>query len=353
MSVATIAGGRYRIERLLGGGGMAVVYCAHDEELHRTVAVKLLAEHLAEDEEFRERFLREARIAAKLSHPNVVAVYDAGEDDGRPFIVMEVVEGETLAAVLQREVRLPAGQVAELGMQAAAGLAHAHAHGLVHRDVKPQNLLLRHDGVLKVADFGIARAAEATRRLTQVGTVLGTADYLAPEQALGEDVTPAADVYALGAVLYQALTGRTPFQAETLVQLLTALQHGTVVPPSELAPGVPPALEETVMRCLARNPAYRPASAAEVGTLLAAAAEAPTRPLYPSIPPGRARHPQRRRRLPLVAALVAIVAALALLVVVLVASGGTSRPAAPPPDRPNHPALQARDLATWLRAVAG
>jgi serine/threonine-protein kinase len=318
-------------------------------ELHRTVAVKLLAEHLAEDEEFRERFLREARIAARLAHPNVVAVYDAGEDDGRPYIVMEVVEGETLAAVLQREGRLPAGQVAALGMQAAAGLAHAHAHGLVHRDVKPQNLLIRGDGVLKVADFGIARAAEATRRLTQIGTILGTADYLAPEQALGEDVTPAADVYALGAVLYQALTGRTPFRADSLVQLLTALQQDPIVPPGELVDGVPPSLEEAVMRCLARNPEYRPASAAEVGRLLAGGPEAPTRPLPPPMRRGVER--RRRPRRAILAALIALVALLAVVFVLLATSGGTSRPAAPPPDRPNHPALQAKDLAAWLRAV--
>jgi serine/threonine-protein kinase len=217
--------------------------------------------------------------------------------------------------------------------------------------VKPHNLLIRADGVLKVADFGIARAAEATQRLTQIGTILGTADYLAPEQALGEDVTAAADVYGLGAVLYQALTGRTPFQADTLVQLLTALQHGVVIPPSELVPGVPPALEEVIMRCLARNPDYRPPSAAEVGRLLSAGAEAPTRPLRPPAGPSY-RRPRPRGRL--VAALLGLLALLALALVLLVAaSGGTARPAAPPPDRPNQPALQAKDLAAWLRAVAG
>jgi eukaryotic-like serine/threonine-protein kinase len=339
---------------------MAVVYCAYDLELDRTVAIKLLAEHLAEDDEFRARFLLEARIAGGLSHPNVVAVFDAGEDDGRPYIVMEVVDGETLAAVLQREGRLPADQVAELGMQTAAGLAHAHAHGLVHRDVKPHNLLIRADGVLKVADFGIARAAEATRRLTQIGTILGTADYLAPEQALGEDVTAAADVYSLGAVLYEALTGRTPFQADTLVQLLTALQHGAVVPPSELVPGVPPALEEVVMRCLARNPEYRPASAAEVGALLAGGPDAPTRPLErsaeartqrlhaPPVPTVRRQRPRGR----IAAAAIALLALVALVVVLVSSAGGSSRPAAPPPDRPNHPAEQAKDLAGWFRDVA-
>jgi serine/threonine-protein kinase len=352
MSVATLAGGRYRIERVLGGGGMSVVYCAHDEELHRTVAVKLLAEHLAEDEEFRERFLREARMAARLSHPNVVAVYDAGDDDGRPYMVMEVVEGETLADVLRRAGPLPAGEVVELGIQAAAGLEHAHAHGLVHRDVKPQNLLLRTDGVLKVADFGIARAAAAaTNRLTQVGTIMGTAEYLAPEQAAGHDVTAAADVYSLGAVLYEALTGRTPFQASTLVQLLTAHQQGAVTPPGELVDGVPPALEETIMRCLARNPEYRPASAGEVGRLLAGhPSELPTRPLRR---PAVVRARRRRLHGRALAALVGILALLALAIVLVAVTSDPSRPAAPPPDRPNQPAQQARDLARWLRAVAG
>jgi eukaryotic-like serine/threonine-protein kinase len=345
MSVATLSGGRYRIERLLGSGGMAVVYCAHDEELSRTVAVKLPAEHLAEDEEFRARFLREARVAARLSHPNVVAVYDAGEDEGRPFIVMEVVEGETLAAVLARRGRLRPDEVVDLGGQAAAGLEHAHSHGLVHRDVKPHNLLLRDDGVLKVADFGIARAATATQRLTRVGTILGTAAYLAPEQALGEDVAATADVYSLGAVLYECLTGQTPFRADTLIQLVTAQQQSAIVPVAELVPGVPPALEEAVMRCLARNPDYRPASAGAAGRLLAGVSDAPTAPM-----PRPATQGRRRLR---IAVLLAIVMCLALALVAIVVSsgGGTPRPAAPPPDRPDHPAQQARDLATWLRAV--
>jgi serine/threonine-protein kinase len=345
VTAATLAGGRYRVERVLGSGGMAVVYCAHDEELHRKVAIKVPAEHLAEDEEFHHRFLREAQSAARLSHPNVVAVYDAGDEDGRPYIVMEVVEGETLAALLARRGRLAPHEVEAIGAQAAAGLGHAHAHGLVHRDVKPQNLLLRADGTLKVADFGIVRAAEATQRLTQAGSILGTAAYLAPEQALGEQVTPAADVYALGAVLYEALTGRTPHEAATLFEALTAQQQHPVTPPSELVPDVPPALERTLMRCLARNPEFRPQDGRELEALLRAGDAAPTVPLRP------ARRP-RNRRAPL--ALAAIL--LALAVAALVATtwgGGSTRPAAPPPDRPNHPAQQARDLAQWLRDVSG
>ena len=194
---------------------MAVVYLARDIELDRAVAVKLLAENLAGDPSFEKRFVREARLAARLSHPNVVSVYDAGEDGGRPYIVMEYVEGETLADLLARRGRIPPDEARGLALQAANGLAHAHAAGLVHRDVKPQNLILRGDGTLKIADFGIARAAEATA-LTQAGTVLGTAAYLSPEQALGEEVGPAADVYSLGAVLYELLTGRPPFELESL-----------------------------------------------------------------------------------------------------------------------------------------
>jgi serine/threonine-protein kinase len=360
VSVATLAGGRYRLERALGSGGMAVVYCARDEELSRTVAVKLLAEHLMEDREFRQRFLREARVAARLSHPNVVAIYDAGEDDGRPFIVMELVEGETLGNVLARRGRLPPHEVVELGIQAAAGLAHAHARGLVHRDVKPHNLLIRTDGVLKVADFGIARAvASATRRLTSAGTILGTAAYLAPEQASGETVTAAADIYALGAVFYEALTGSAPFEGRTPFELLTARQRDAVVPVSDRAAGVPPALEEIVMRCLARKPEYRPASAGELERLLRGTADAPTKPLVrrrAAVPKGRGDgdvHLHHRRIFRFAAGILALAAAVAVALLVLwLVPSGPSRPAAPPPDSPNHPARQAGDLADWLRAVA-
>ena len=192
----TLAAGRYRIERTLGSGGMAVVYLAHDEELRRRVAIKVLAEHLAEDDNFRARFLQESKLAGRLSHPNVVQVYDAGETEDSPYIVMEYVPGDTIA----QRGKLSYRDAVPLALQACAGLQHAHAAGLVHRDVKPANLLVREDDVLKVADFGIARAAELTR-LTQHGTVLGTAAYLSPEQAAGEEVTTATDIYSLGAVV--------------------------------------------------------------------------------------------------------------------------------------------------------
>jgi eukaryotic-like serine/threonine-protein kinase len=344
VAASSPGGGRYRLERPLGHGGMASVFLAHDVELDRPVAVKLLAESLAGDTAFRTRFLREARLAARLSHPNVVAVYDAGETgDGRPYIVMEYVEGTTL----EGRGPLPAREAVALAVQACHGLAHAHAAGLVHRDVKPHNLLLRADGTLKVADFGIARAAEATA-LTQVGTVLGTAAYLAPEQAAGDEVTAAADIYSLGAVLYELLTGRTPFEPETLADLA---DRPEIAPLSELAPGVPRDVEDAVMRSLARNPAYRQASADELARELGARPTAPTRVAH-------AAPTHRRQRWWLAVPAAAAIAVLAAGVVFATRDDDN-----PPPRRPSATAVrpvppganaqeQARNLAAWLRANA-
>jgi serine/threonine protein kinase len=279
MSVQALAGGRYRIEDVLGRGGMASVYLARDAELERPVAVKVLAEHLADQPSFHDRFLREARLAAQLSHPNIVQVFDVGEEDGSPFIVMECVEGTTLADERKERGRLDPDEVVDLALQICGGLEHAHAAGLVHRDIKPQNLLLRPDGTVKIADFGIARAAESTR-LTQMGSVLGTAAYLSPEQALGEEVTAAADLYSLGCVLYELLTGRTPYVFETLPELVVKHQKEVIPPVRELRPEVPERLETAVMHALARNPDYRPESAAALAEELALASpDPPTRPL--------------------------------------------------------------------------
>jgi eukaryotic-like serine/threonine-protein kinase len=352
MGAATIDG-RYRLERPLGQGGMASVYLGHDTELDRPVAIKLLAENLAGDEEFRRRFVREARLAARLSHPNVVSVYDAGEDDGRPYIVMEHVDGETLADVLARRGRLPPDEARELAAQAANGLAHAHEAGLVHRDIKPQNLILRRDGTVKIADFGIARAAETT--ITQTGTVLGTAAYLAPEQALGEEVTAAADVYSLGAVLYELLTGRPPFEFESLADLADQQRGMEITPVRELAPDVPPELEDVVMRCLARNPAYRPASAGELARVLSGG-EAPTQPIHrpTAVQAPVRREPEGRRKLWL--ALAGVTALAAILLAVAFAGRGSHSsspppaPAAPVPVQPGANAQQqARNLSAWLK----
>jgi serine/threonine-protein kinase len=348
-SAADLAGGRFRVERTLGSGGMGTVHLARDAELGRLVAVKLLADNLASDPAFRRRFVREASLAARLSHPNVVTVFDAGEDEGRPFIVMEYVEGETLADLLHRRGRVPVEEALGLARQAAAGLAHAHAHGLVHRDVKPQNLLLRTDGTLKIADFGIARSADLSR-LTEHGTVLGTAAYLAPEQADGGEVTPATDVYALGVVVYELLTGRTPYRFESLADLARARDEEPVVPVRELAPDVPAATEAALMRALARLPEYRPSSAAELAAELEAdGRERPTVPLAPPPP-----HARPRRRAWAIAAAVFVLGAG--LVGALVARGDEQPPAQPPPVDAIRagatPEQGARNLAAWLREYA-
>jgi eukaryotic-like serine/threonine-protein kinase len=350
MGGGSIADGRYGLERQLGHGGMASVYLAHDTELDRAVAVKLLAENVAADAELRERFVREARLAARLSHPNVVSVFDAGEDDGRPYIVMEHVEGETLADLLVRRRRLPPEEARQLALQACRGLAHAHESGLVHRDVKPQNLLLRRDGTLKIADFGIARAVEGTS-LTQAGTVLGTAAYLSPEQALGEQVTTAADVYSLGAVLYELLTGRPPVEAESLADLAEKQRRPSIVPVHELAPDVPADLEDVVMRCLARNPEYRPATAGELERdLEPALAGPPTERLRP------ARAPRLSGRRAVWLGFAGLLALAAILLAVTLIGRRSHSPAVP--IRPRAvPSIsqgadaqqQARNIAAWIR----
>jgi eukaryotic-like serine/threonine-protein kinase len=344
--IETLAAGRYRVERELGRGGMATVYLAEDEELGRTVAVKVLAEHLAGEDAFRGRFVREARLAARLSHPNIVRVYDAGEADGRPFIVMEYVPGTSLADIRP----LPVTRVADLGMQACAGLQHAHDAGLVHRDVKPANLLVRDDGVLKIADFGIARAAESTRH-TQAGTLLGTAAYLAPEQTAGEDATRASDIYSLGAVLYELLTGRPPYSFGSLGELAAKQSDGVIEPAGDVA-DVPRQVEAAVMHALARDPSFRPASAAELAQELAPPTtdERRTRPL----PSRRALSvPGRRGALWLAGTLVVAAIAVALGLTELGGGDSGSPPAAAPQVRPPPPARtaeqQARDLARWLR----
>jgi eukaryotic-like serine/threonine-protein kinase len=325
---------------------MATVYLARDEDLGRAVAVKILPEHMAADDSFRSRFVREARLAARLAHPNIVRVYDVGEADDRPFIVMEYVPGASLA----ESPRLPVANVVDLGVQACAGLQHAHDAGLVHRDVKPANLLVRSDGVLKVADFGIARAAESTRH-TLAGTLLGTAAYLAPEQIAGADATPAADVYSLGAVLYELLTGRPPYSFSSLGELAALQADGVIEPVSDIAPEVPAEVEATVMHALARDPRFRPASAAELAQELGVAqpTEVPTRAL--------ARRRQANGTRPrglfwlagaVVVALIAVVLGLAHI------GGGTGHTASRTPARvtpPPHAATaeqQARNLARWL-----
>jgi serine/threonine protein kinase len=256
---------RYRLERRLGIGGMATVQLAFDTRLERYVAVKLLAEHLAEDSSFVSRFKREALAAARLVHPNIVQVFDFGLDDAtaRNFIVMEFVDGESCAEILRDHGPLGPREAVNVLAQACRGLDYAHRNGVVHRDVKPGNLLRSRDNAVKLADFGIAKAAEQSD-ITKVGSVLGTAAYLSPEQARGESAGPASDLYALGVVSYQLLAGRLPYEAASLTDLARLQDTGPPPRLDELVPDVSPALGEAIMVALHRDPERRYADAADM-----------------------------------------------------------------------------------------
>ena len=256
MTAETLFADRYRLERRLGVGGMATVQLAMDTRLERHVAVKLLAEHLAEDSNFVSRFRREALAAARLVHPNVVQVFDFGaeESTGRQYIVMEFVDGYSCAEILRRLGRLEPEPAVDILTQSCRGLDYAHRNGVVHRDVKPGNLLRsREGGVVKLADFGIAKAAEQSD-ITKVGSVLGTAAYLSPEQARGEAAGPSSDLYALGVVSYQLLGGRLPYDAGSLTDLARQQTSGDPLPLHELDPEIPVPLSLVVARALARQP---------------------------------------------------------------------------------------------------
>jgi serine/threonine-protein kinase len=268
MSAAEI-GGRYRLEGRLGYGGMSTVHLALDQRLERQVAVKLLAEHLAEDPTFISRFQREAQAAARLVHPNIVQVFDSGQDDGsgQYYIVMEYIEGQSCAEILRDDGWLEVDAAIAIIDQACEGLHYAHRHGVVHRDVKPGNLLRAREGEVKLADFGIAKATEQSS-ITQVGSVLGTAAYLAPEQARGEEAGPRADLYALGVVTYQLISGRLPYEASSLTEL--ALKQQQEAPPmlDTLVAAVSPQLADAVAISLALDPRERYQTAREMGRAL-------------------------------------------------------------------------------------
>jgi serine/threonine-protein kinase len=256
---------RYRLDRRLGVGGMATVQLAFDTRLERNVAVKLLAEHLAEDSSFVSRFRREALAAAKLVHPNIVQVFDFGTDagSGRQFIVMEFVDGHSCAELLRDRGPMTPRHAVDILTQACRGLDYAHRNGVVHRDVKPGNLMVNTDGVVKLADFGIAKAAEQSD-ITKVGSVLGTAAYLSPEQARGEPAGPASDLYALGVVSYQLMAGKLPYEAASLTDLARLQEAGPPPPLSDVNRDVPPALANAVARALSRDPARRYQDAGEM-----------------------------------------------------------------------------------------
>jgi serine/threonine-protein kinase len=260
---------RYRLERRLGVGGMSTVQLAFDTRLERYVAVKLLAEHLAEDSSFVARFRREALAAARLVHPNVVQVFDFGldEETNRNFIVMEHVDGHSCAEILKDHGRLDPRDAVDVLVQACKGLDYAHRNGVIHRDVKPGNLLRSHEGVVKLADFGIAKAAEDSE-ITKAGSVLGTAAYLSPEQARGEKAGPPADLYALGVVSYQLLTGRLPYEAASLTDLARLQESGPPPGPHDVEPSVPVELSEAVLKALHPLPEGRYEGALEMGDAL-------------------------------------------------------------------------------------
>src|SRR5436190_21071824 len=263
-----VIAGRYELVELVGTGGMSSVHKAHDRLLERNVALKLLHPHYGDDEEYVERFRREARTVAQMSHPNIVTVIDRGEDDGQQYIVFEYVDGENLKQMVERNGPLPARRAVELGLEMAEALAFAHEHGLVHRDVKPQNVLLTPDGEAKMTDFGIARSLDVEHGVTQTGTVLGTSNYLSPEQASGQPVTPATDVYSLGVVLYELLTGDVPFPGENFVAV--AMKHINEPPPDLAAgrPDLPLRLVAVVDRALEKDPDRRFRSMEELGVEL-------------------------------------------------------------------------------------
>ena len=253
MVVGEVVADRYELEELVGTGGMSSVYRARDRLLERRVAIKVLHEHYSRDEDYVERFRREARSAAKLSHPNIVTVIDRGEADGRQFIVFEYVDGENLKQLVGSKGRLPVREALELGIQIGRALAFAHTQGLVHRDVKPQNVLLA-GGDAKVTDFGIARSLDMQVGLTQTGTVLGTSEYISPEQATGRQVDARTDIYSLGAVLYELLAGQPPYSGDSFVSV--AMRHVNDPVPSitHARPDVPLRVDAALRRALAKDP---------------------------------------------------------------------------------------------------
>jgi tetratricopeptide (TPR) repeat protein len=312
--------GPYRVLAVLSSGGMGIVFRAEDVRLRRLVALKVLKPALAEDPATRKRFLREARLAGALRHDHVVTAHEVGEDRGIPFLAMQLLRGESLEDRLRRDGRLPVPEVLRLGREAAEGLAAAHEHGLIHRDVKPSNLWLedRGDGRpvatesrIKILDFGMARTADGDTRLTDLDALIGTPGYAAPEQADGETTDPRSDLFSLGCVLYRACTGVLPFRGEGAMAVLLAMAEDEPRPPHELNAEVPPRLSELILSLLAREPAGRPPSAAAVAEALAEILAG-----QPAARPGgagaarAARRPWRRRL------------ALAAVVVLALASAG-------------------------------
>jgi eukaryotic-like serine/threonine-protein kinase len=377
--VAGTFANRYTVEGPIARGGMADVYLARDQVLDRLVAIKVLFPEFARDPSFVERFRREAHNAASLNHPNIVGVYDWGQEHGTYFIVMEYVEGQSLRDILRAQRTMPAVQAAAIGAEIADALAFAHAHGVVHRDVKPGNVLITPSGQVKVTDFGIsANPTDAAQGLTQTGSVMGTATYFSPEQAQGFPVDGRTDVYALGVVLYEMVCGFPPFQADSPVAVAMKHVREQPMPPSSFVPDLPPDLDTVIMTALAKDVAARyqsadalrddlvrfergrpvaapfaPLASADVPTMAATAAAAPTQA------GAMWDEPPRRRWGPIIATIIGLGLLAALLVVLLVPQlrdqllGNTASASAPKVEVPDvttgNPAFA--DAATRLKAA--
>ena len=262
----TIIDGRYRVLERLGSGGMAEVYLAEDQLLGRQVALKVLHQHFAEDQEFVERFRREASSAAGLSHQNIVGIFDRGEWNGTYYIAMEYVAGRSLKAIVREQGALDPAVAIDIVVQILRGARFAHRRGVVHRDLKPHNVILDEEGRARVTDFGIARAGASDMTLT--GSIMGTAQYLSPEQAQGQAVSAASDLYSVGVILYELLTGVVPFEGETAVAIAFKQVSAEPSPPSALNPALPVTLDAIVLRALAKDPGQRYADAEEFITVL-------------------------------------------------------------------------------------
>ncbi|MGZ8739043.1 MAG: protein kinase domain-containing protein [Gaiellaceae bacterium] len=330
---------RYELEEVVGHGGMSTVYKAHDSLLERNVALKVLHQQYNEDEDFVERFKREARSVAQLQHPNIVTVIDRGEEGGRQYIVFEYINGENLKELVVRKGRLDVRAALEIAREIARALAFAHGSGLVHRDVKPQNVLLNGDGRAKVTDFGIARSLDVEHGVTQTGTILGTSNYIAPEQASGQPVDGHTDVYSLGIVLYEMLTGEVPFPGESFVAI--AMKHIQEPSPNvlDVRGDVPLRVAEMIDRALEKDPEHRfptmDAFAAEIEASLAELDRGEDGDVTMVLPAARRRQQQRHRkpvaRLPLLIGLLGALAIAGIVVGLLTLHGrGQSAPVGAP-----------------------
>ena len=321
---------RYELEEVVGQGGMSTVYKAHDSLLERYVALKVLHQQYNEDEDFVERFKREARSVAQLQHPNIVTVIDRGEEDGRQYIVFEFIDGENLKELVVRKGRLDVRDALEIADEIAQGLAFAHENGLVHRDVKPQNVLLNGDGRAKVTDFGIARSLDVEHGVTQTGTILGTSNYIAPEQATGQPVDAHTDVYSLGIVLYEMITGELPFPGENFVAI--AMKHIQQPSPNvlDVRGDVPLRVASMIDRALEKDPEHRfptmGAFATEIEASLAELDRGEDAEVTMVVPAAQRLRPQKHRKpvspVPILIGLLGALAIAAVIVGLLTLRGG-------------------------------